>query len=63
MTRSRNCRGIFLFETLLLMQLVFWGMFWGHITIIKLWRTKLAALQEERLPYDGEKNRSTRISE
>ena len=52
----RNCRGVFLFETLIFIQFVFLGLFWGHIKIIKLWRNKLINLQQERIPYDGEKN-------
>lgn len=45
--------GIFIFETALVIQLVFGVLFWSHIEIVKLWRKKMEKLQTERIPYDG----------
>ncbi len=54
MSVLRNKKGILMFETLLLIQLLVFVFFCGHVQIVKLWRKKIEKLQKERIAYDGE---------
>lgn len=48
-------RGSVLCETIFLIWLLVFGVFWGHVEIVKLWRKKIGQLQLERIAYDGVK--------
>lgn len=55
MAKAFKCeRGVIVFETTLLIQLLLFLLVWGHVEIVKLWRSKIDRLQKERSSYDGE---------
>jgi len=47
-------RGVVVFETTLMIQLLLFLLVWGHFEIVRLWRNKIEGLQKERSSYDGE---------
>lgn len=51
----KNESGVLLFDTVFVISVFFFGVFWGHVEIVKLWRQKIEKLQIERIAYDGEK--------